>query len=820
MRITTLEDGTARCVVEDYGDLLQVRTLSEWHPISEDPFTVTTTVGNLSAVGLADPHADLVFPDPNPALFDYQRWIVDMALDRERFAVYADCGLGKTLIQLEWARRLIAVGVGRLLIVAPLQVCPQTIAEAEHFYGDALVVQNVTDRDKLARWLVDGSGVAITNYEKLDGTTEPIAVDAVVLDESSVLKQSMGARRTALMHAFKGIRWKLACTATPAPNDRVEYAEHAFWLDVVRSTREFLAAYFVNRDGEWQLKYHGERDFYRHLAAWSVFMRSPAAYGFEDNLRDLPPLEVRYPQVPLTAEQSEAARLYEAGVQPSLFGATPGGIVSRTKVQQIAHGFLYEDGKVVKEYSTWKPDAIADLANVDHADEQVIVWVTFDEEARQLGVLIPDSIVLSGKSSMSLRNATIEAFRKGEGARVLIVKSAMFGFGLNLQNCRVQIFSTITDSFERFYQAVRRSHRYGQTKPVIVYVPLTQLDEAICQNVMAKEAVWAEDGYRQERAYIDVLRPDDSTERRVFVTAPQAEIDRSGGDGWTMIHGDSIAHMPTMPAESVDLAVFSPPFANLFTYSSALADMGNVRSDAEYRLQWKYFAEQLIRVMRPGRVVAVHCMDIIRFAGQHGVRHTYDYPSDLRQGMQDAGFLYRARIAIDKDPQVQAVRTKDANLLFVTLTRNALDSHPQATECLLIFTTPGQAITPVVAPDVTNQEWIKWAHHVWYDIRATDVLNAAMGKEHEDERHICPLQLGLIERVVRLWSNPGETVFSPFAGIGSEGWEALAWDRHFYGVELKRSYYDTACKFLSEWEETLSNRLPLFEDVVVGSAVV
>lgn len=462
----------------------------------------------------------------------------------------------------------------------------------------------------------------------------------------------------------------------------------------------------------------------------------------------------------------------------------------------------------MKRFPSHKPAAIAQIVNETHGDESVIVWVTYDEEGNQLAALIPDAVHLSGKTPMAKRTEAIEAFAAGKPEpRVLIVKPSMFGFGLNLQACRVQVFSTITDSFERFYQAVRRSHRYGQTKPVKVYVPLTDLDETICQNVLNKEATFLADAERQQQAFVDVLRPDDTTEKRKLMTKPKAEIARSSGERWTMVHGDSIAHMPTMEATSVDLAVFSPPFANLFTYSSEAADMGNVRQDAEYRLQWRFFVEQLARVVKPGRVVAIHCMDVIRFAGQHGVRHTYDYPSDLRAGMQEAGFRYMARIAIDKNPQVQATRTKDQNLLFVTLKRDALNSHPQASECLLIFRAPGDAEVPVQAADITNQEWIRWAHHVWYDIRETDVLNAALGKDEEDERHICPLQLGLIERVVRLWSNPGELVFSPFAGIGSEGWESLAHDRRFYGVELKESYYRTACRFLTERESMLSARL-------------
>lgn len=806
MKIET-QDGIATLGIEEYADLLQVRVLPEWRMTGYR--TVTTEIRHLEAVGILKPPETAILGEPSSFLFDYQRWIVGLALQRERFAVFSTTGTGKTAMLLDWARIVTAYHRGRTLIVSPLAIIAQTIEEANRFYGDSLPIADLTDRSDLRKWFQSGSGIGITNFEKIDGMTGVLPVQAVVIDESSALKQSMGSRRTSLIAAFRGVRWKLCCSATPAPNDRIEYAEHAYFLDVVRSTREFLANFFVNRDGQWRLKHHGIQAFYRHLASWSVFMRSPAAYGFSDNTTDLPPLDVEYLSVPLTDEQIVAAQQWESGNQPSLFGATPGGVTSRTKVMQIAHGFELDSGKVKARYPSFKPEFIADLANEKHGEDQVIIWVTYDEEGDQLERLIAGSIHLSGRTQRAKRDAFIEAFRKGNEPRVLILKPSMFGHGLNLQSCHVQIFSTISDSFERFFQCVRRSHRYGQKHSVKVYIPLTQLDNAMCQNVMSKQSVWEEDAERQEKAFVAVLRPKDTTERRVFVTAPQAELDRASGETWTLIHGDCIAHMPTMASDSMDHSVFSPPFANLFTYSAALSDMGNVRSDDEYRLQWEFFVPELFRIMKPGRVVAVHCMDVIRFAGQHGYRYTYDYPSDLRLGMEKAGFIYRARISIDKNPQAQATRTKDQNLLFVTLKRNALDSHPQASECVLLFTKPGEPETPVHADDVSNQEWIEWAHHVWYGIAETNVLNAKLGKEHDDERHICPLQLSLIERCVRLWTNPDETVFSPFAGIGSEGYEALKWGRKFYGVELKRSYFDAACRFLTEQEEKTRTVLQL-----------
>lgn len=800
-------NGRALLQIDGYEDLLRVRGLAEWSFVSEDPPIVATDPTMLHAIGLDATEDHYRWPKIAPHLFDYQRWVIERALERERFAAFLTTGLGKTAIQLEWARLVTKRHSGRTLIVAPLNIIAQTIEEAERFYTRrSMSLVDLRSAADLARWLHDGRGIGITNYEKIDRADSPIGVQAVVLDESSILKNCNGARRHALVHAFRGVRWKLACSATPAPNDRVEYAEHAYWLEVVRSTREFLAAYFVNRDGTWQLKAHGVDAFYRHLASWSVFMVHPDAFRFTDATDRLPPLDVQFPEIDTTPEQVTEARVHETGDQPSLFGATPGGITSRTKMLQIANGFLYSDDGV-RRFPAHKPEWIAKTVN--GLAQQCIVWVKFDEEGDELARLIPDAVHLSGRTPMTVRDETVEAFRHGNGSRVLILKPSMFGFGLNLQACNVQVFSSLDDSFERYFQCVRRSWRFGQTEPVTVLVPQTPFDKAMTQNVLNKQETYETDARRQEAVFVNVLRPWDQTERNVYVGASEAERDRASGDNWTMVLGDSILHMEeVMDPQSMDLAIFSPPFANLFTYSAHAADMGNVRSDAEYRLQWKWFAERLLRVMRPGRIVAVHCMDIIRFAGQHGYRHTYDYPSDLRAGLQDAGFIYKARISIDKNPQLQATRTKDHNLLFVTLTRDALNSHSQAGEYVLIFSTPGESETPVIASDVSNQEWITWAHHIWYDIRETDVLNAALAREEEDERHICPLQLGLIERCVRIWSNPGETVFSPFAGIGSEGYEALAHDRRFYGVELKQSYFETACRFLSERERQLASRLP------------
>lgn len=853
MKLDHRSGGQTAVTLERYHDLLQIRALPDYRFI--DDRSVLVDSADLELIGI-NRTTQGITADLADHLFDYQAWITARALDRERFAVFADTGLGKTAMQLEWSRQVALRTGGRVVIMAPKSVCSQTVAEYHRFYGsgDEVPIYLLTKRVDLDAWLDNGPdrSIGVTNYEKFDRSTvsddndteragggvtnlkyqagDVWPVTGVVLDESSMLK-AFGKRKFAVMRAFDGIRYKLACSATPAPNQRTEFGQHALFLGLVRSTTEYLTAYFVNRDGDWEFKPHSFDAWVANLASWAVFVRNPADWGFDDHLADLPDMSEQFPRVALTDAQMTAARRYERGEQPSLFGATPGGITSRTKMMQIAHGFVLDSGKVANRFDTNKPDTVRSIACEDHGDEPVIIWVTFDEEGDQLERLIPGSVHLSGRTKQTDRDRIIEQFRADhpDAARVLILKPAMFGFGVNLQSCAVQIFSTITDSFERYYQCIRRSYRFGQTRPVRIYVPLTELDDAIATNTLNKQATYMDDAYTLEQAVVRKLRPRDTSEAPTLDTTPAVELDRTESDRYTLILGDSIAHLPTLEPESIDLAVFSPPFAALYAYSKALGDMGNVRADTEFRLQWRWFAEALLPAMAPGRVVAIHCKEIIRFANTHGYRHCYDFPSDLRDGMVDAGFRYQRRITIWKNPQLEATRNKETSLLHVTALRDAANSFPQTGEYVMVFTAPGDNQRPVTHrrddwtfehhTEVMNTIWPEppkpaegeidlWRDMaradsdpaVWTGIRETDVLTASTAKDHPDEKHVCPLQLSLIDRCVELWTNPDELVLSPFAGIGSEGWSALGLGRRFYGVELKDSYYNTMVKNLKRRE--------------------
>ena len=295
-------------------------------------------------------------------------------------------------------------------------------------------------------------------------------------------------------------------------------------------------------------------------------------------------------------------------------------------------------------------------------------------------------------------------------------------------------------------------------------------------------------------------------------------LEQEQGDRWAMFNGDSAEVMASIPSESIDLAVFSPPFQALYVYSPTERDLGNCRTPAEFFEHMDFITAELRRVTKPGRLVGVHCADITAQKVLDGWIGLKDFPGQLIDHYQQHGFRFHGRITIDKDPQAQAIRTHSKGLLFVQKRKDRSWLRPAMADFILVFRVDDDdPETPVawhpgehgeagrfVANDLTDNEWIEWARPIWYGIRETDTLQAP--QKGNDERH-APLQLGTIERCIRLWSNPGETVLSPFAGIGSEGYEVIRLGRRFVGIELKRSYFDAACRNLRAAEEKQTRRL-------------
>ena len=287
--------------------------------------------------------------------------------------------------------------------------------------------------------------------------------------------------------------------------------------------------------------------------------------------------------------------------------------------------------------------------------------------------------------------------------------------------------------------------------------------------------------------------------------------DEAAGESWRLLLGDSCERLAELVDESVDLSVHSPPFAQLFVYSPSSRDIGNCSSREEFVAHYGFVVREVLRLTKPGRIACVHVQQVTTTKATHGAAGLTDFRGDVIRAWLDAGWIFHGEVTVDKDPQAQAIRTKAQALMFATKNRDSSMTRPALADYLLMFRKPGENAVPIKT-DVTNDEWIAWARPVWLDIKETNTLNERMAREAEDERHICPLQLDFIERCVRLWSNPGETILSPFAGIGSEGYVAVKLGRRFVGVELKPSYWQAAARYLQE-AEVESTRASLFDEV-------
>lgn len=388
---------------------------------------------------------ELADDDLHPSLFPHQRHIVKWSLNRGRSAVFADTGLGKTAMQLEWARHI----ADRTLVLAPLSVARQTVREAARI---GLNVQYVRSGEQAT-----GDGIWITNYE-MAHQFDPAAFGAVVLDESSILKNHIGSTRTALINQWSSTPYRLACTATPAPNDVTELCNHAEFLGAM-PRNEMLAAYFVHDDEGWRLKGHAAIPMYRWMASWAIAVRRPSDLGYDDSLYELPPLNIH-------------GEIVHVEVQPEgqLFATDLGGIGGRHAVRRETLDARVERATAIAE----RPG-------------QWIVWCGLNDEADQIARNIGDDAVnVEGSWTPEAKAEALESFQDGE-IRVLVTKPSIAGFGMNFQNAHQMVFCGVNDSYEAYYQAVRRCWRFGQTKPVDVHIVVSELEQQIVDNVRRKE---------------------------------------------------------------------------------------------------------------------------------------------------------------------------------------------------------------------------------------------------------------------------------------------------------------------------------------------
>lgn len=715
--------------------------------------------------------------DMNGALFPFQRDIVAWACRKGKSAVFADCGMGKTIMQLAWAEQVTNHTGGNVLIVAPLAVSAQTVREGDRF---GIAVKKCRTASDVER------GINITNYEMLQHFDAGMFV-GVVLDESSILKSYTGSTRNTIIDMFKETPYKLACTATPAPNDYMELGNHSEFLGAMTRT-EMLAMFFIHDGGDtskWRLKGHASDKFWDWVGSWACMVTKPSDLGYDDGEFELP--ELRIETHVLESDMKDPGRIFA--------------------VDAVT---LSEQQKARRSTVELKADAIAQYVN--SSDEPWLIWCDLNAESEHLAKSIPDAVEVKGSDTNEWKEDAMLGFASGK-YRVLVTKPSIAGFGMNWQHCARVAFCGMSHSYEQFYQAIRRCWRFGQHRDVEVHIFVADVEQSVVANVLRKKEDSRDMADNMIARASRIVEDTDALGRD---ESAYIEDDRCGGS-WKLMLGDCVERIREIPGDSIGLSVFSPPFASLYTYSNSDRDMGNCKTDDEFAEHFAYLVRELYRVMMPGRCVSFHCMNLPTSKERDGYIGIRDFRGELIRIFQDAGFIYHSEVTIWKDPVTAMQRTKALGLLNKQKNKDSAMSRQGIPDYMVTMRKPGENPEPVTHTndDFPISVWQKYASPVWMDINPSNTLQYRAAKENEDERHICPLQLDVIERAVKLWSNPGDTVLSPFAGIGSEGYVAVKDGRKFIGIELKASYFNLACKNL-EQAEIESHALTIFDFMEVS----
>ncbi len=555
-------------------------------------------------------------PELNPMLFDFQKDIVRWALKRGRACIFADCGMGKTGMQIEWAKHI----PGKVLIVAPLAVADQTIREGEKFGVNGI------------QYSADGEsydGITITNYERLE-KFNPDDFTGIVLDESSILKSYTGKYRNMIIEEFGKVPFRLACTATPAPNDFMELGNHSEFVGSM-TRAEMLAMFFVHDGGEtqkWRIKGHAENKFFEWVASWAVMVTKPSDLGYDDGDFILPELNIE--QITVQSEE-----------------ATDGFLFAME-----AHG-LQERQKARKSTINDRVQAIADIVN--NSDERWCLWCNLNDESAALKAAITGAVEVKGSDKDNHKKSALLGFANGD-IRVLISKPKIAGMGMNFQICHNTAFVGLSDSYEQYYQAVRRFWRFGQNKEVNCLIVTADTEGAVVKNIERKE----KQAMEMAKGMVEHMHKiNEENLKGTSREKSEYEENRKDGDNWVMYRGDTVeVHKKQIPDNSIDYSIFSPPFASLYTYSNSDRDMGNCKTRSEFYDHYKFLVQEQFRTLRPGRLISFHCMNLPTSKVNDGYIGISDFRGELIRMYEDAGFIYHSEVVIWKDPVIAMQRTK------------------------------------------------------------------------------------------------------------------------------------------------------------------
>jgi len=813
--------------------------------------------------------------DIHPSLFPHQRDIAIWALRGGKRAIFAQFGTGKTLIQLEIARQITARRGGRFLIVAPLSVIQEFQHDATEILGIDAPVYVRTREEVLAHC----DGIVITNYERVrDGDIDPNDFTGVSLDEASVLRGYGTKTYQTFLPKFSEVEFRFVATATPAPNKFKELIHYAGFLGAM-DTGQALTRWFgrnSQKANDLNLYPHKEQEFWFWVSSWAVFLFKPSDLGYSDEGYDLPELKVFQHRLPV--DHSEA-------------GCDSWGNVKMFRDAALG---LQDAAREKRDSLRIRISKAREIVNAGSPDDHWLIWHDLEKERTELEKEFSAERKAGqfksvfGSQDVETREPLIRGFGDGE-YRILATKPVIAGSGCNFQkHCHKAIFLGIGFKFNDFIQALHRIHRFLQTKQVEIHLIYTESEDNIYNTLMEK---WAqhEELVGRMREIVRKYGLAQHIKNDLLSRTIGCERQVKKGRLYTSINNDCILEMGNMEENSMDMICTSIPFGTQYEYCPSYNDFGHNADNERFFEQMDFLIPELLRVLKPGRIAAIHVKDRIRFGGVtgRGVPTVDRFSDKTADAFEKHGFFFMSRITVTTD-----VVRENNQTYRLGWTENSKDSTKMGTgmpEYVLVFRKPqtdlskGYADVPVTKDKtrytrgqwqvdahaywrssgnrlLTPQEWADidmdrigdvWAdystrniydynHHiecskvleekgrlpasfmlftppsenpdVWTDILRMDTLNAQQSRKRQ-ENHVCPLQLDLVDRLINRYTNEGETVLDPFAGLMTVPYVAVKIGRRGYGIELNEEYWQYGCRYMYEieYKKTVPTLFEAFE---------
>lgn len=798
---------------------------------------------------------DIEIKDINPVLKPHQKDAVKWAVKGGKRALFESFGLGKTIQELEWCRIITEHEGGKALIVLPLGV-------KQEFSRDAVELLGM-ESPEYVRTMADvkeaTGNILMTNYERVrDGDIDPKYFIATSLDEASVLRSFGSKTYQIFLDKFKGVPYKLVSTATPSPNRYKELIHYAGYLEIM-DTGQALTRFFQRdstKANNLTLYPHRENEFWLWLSSWALFITKPSDLGYDDTGYDLPPLEVRYHEIPVDHKT--------AGVEKD----------GQVKLVRDAALSLKDAAREKRESIDARVAKMAEIVNTS-PDDSFILWHDLEAERHAIKKALPETVDIYGSQDYELREKRVIDFSNGK-TRLFATKKELSGSGCNFQrHCHRAIFLGIDYEFNDFIQAIHRIYRFLQTKKVVIDIIYTESERQILQVLKQK---WQQHNYLTDKMTEIIKKHGLSSASMLYKMARSIGVERVEikGKYYTAVNNDCILEAEQMEEGSIDLIHTSIPFSNHYEYTPSYNDFGHNKNTEKFFEQMDYLSPQLLRILKPGRVMAIHVKDRVLFGNatgtgmptmepfhamciHHYMKHGFQYfgmitvvtdvvrennqtyrlgwteqckdgtkmgvgcpeyillfrklPSDTSTAYADDpvtktkeeytraqwqidahGFWRSSGDRLISKKELEQIPVNKLQAVYRKFSRDNIYDYKEHIELAKKLDIDGKlpATFMVVAPG-------SWSDDVWDDINRMRTLNTTQS-QRQKEMHVCPLQLDIVERIINRYSNEGDVILDPFSGLMTVPMQAVKMGRKGYGIELNPDYFRDGVGYLKEVE--------------------